>query len=122
MAHMNSINQAPPLGLLPRSEKGAEAAKADLRLAENENPEWVKLGACMGEVKQFLGLSLEEFAFALKKDDRQIARQLLGKERPQIEAVLAVDRFQGPMVVALARISQGVDVDTVTHIRFTRTR
>lgn len=93
-------------------------AKAALRSAEID-PHYAKLGGCMDEVRRFLGLSLEEFAYALKKDERQIARQLLGKERPQIEAVLAVDRFQGPMVIALARISQGVEVDTVIHIRRT---
>ena len=93
-------------------------AKAGLRLPDID-PHYAKLGACMDEVRRFLGLSLEEFAYALKKDERQVARQLQGKERPQIEAVLAVDRFQGPMVVALARIASGVDVDTVIHVRRT---
>jgi hypothetical protein len=40
-----------------------------------------------------------------------------GKERPQIETVLAVDRFQGAMVIALARLASGVEVDTVIHVR-----
>lgn len=97
------------------SDKGQK----DLRSAE-VNPHYVKLGACIAEVMRFSGLSLEEFAFALKKDERQIARQMQGRERPQLEAVLAVDRFQGPMIVALARISQGVEVDTVLHIRYTK--
>lgn len=120
MAHVTTLANLPAPAPLLRPEHGAQTAKTLHRLAENDNPEWVKLGACMGEVKQFLGLSLEEFAFALKKDERQISRQLLGKERPQIEAVLAVDRFQGPMVIALARIAQGVEVDTVVHVSYRR--
>lgn len=102
------------------SENRAQMAKVGLRSAENIDPHYVKLGQCMQEVQRFLGLSLEEFAHALKKDVRQVARQMQGKERPQIEAVLAVDRFQGPMVVAIARMSSGVEVDTVHHIRYTR--
>lgn len=115
---VSHASQARPL-LLP--EKGAKTAKAGLRSAEKSeiDPHYVKLGGCMADVMRFSGLSLEEFAYALKKDERQIARQLQGKERPQIEAVLAIDRFQGPMVIALARISAGVEVDTVIHVRRT---
>ena len=97
-------------------EKSARMAKADIRSAEVD-PHYARLGACMTEVMRFLGLSLEEFAFALQKDERQVSRQMQGRERPQLEAVLAVDRFQGPMVIALARISSGVD--TVIHVRRT---
>lgn len=101
------------------SERGGQTAKEGLRFPEEVNPHHAKLGACMAEVMRFAGLSLEEFAFALKKDERQVSRQMQGRERPQLEAVLAVDRFQGPMVIALARVSQGVEVDTVIHVRRT---
>lgn len=114
-ASLNQVSQSSPL---LRPEHRAEPGKVGLRSAEID-PHYAKLGACMADVMRFHGLSLEEFAFALKKDERQIARQLQGKERPQIEAVLAVDRFQGPMVIALARISTGVEVDTVIHVRRT---
>lgn len=101
-----------PTPLLVSDEAGKSLRSAEI------NPHHAKLGACMAEVQRFLGLSLEEFAFALKKDARQVARQMAGTERPQLEAVLAVDRFQGPMVVALARVSQGVEVDTVIHVSY----
>lgn len=114
-ASVNQPSRSKPL-LIP--EKSGRTAKAALRLPEI-NPHYKKLGGCMAEVMQFAGLSLEEFAHALKRDERQIARQLLGQERPQIEVVLSVDRFQGPMVIALARISSGVEVDTVIHVRRT---
>ncbi len=111
---LNRVTQPAPLRV---PESGAQMAKVGLRSAEN--PQHVKHGACMKKVMQFLGLSLEEFAFALGKDERQIARQMLGQERPQIEAVLAVDRFQGVMIVALAESAAGVSVDTVIHVRRT---
>lgn len=104
--------QAAPLRV---PESGARTAKTLLRSAEN--PQHIKHGACMKKVMQFLGLSLEEFAFALGKDERQIARQMLGQERPQIEVVLAVDRFQGVMLIALAQLSSDIEVETVLHMR-----
>lgn len=115
----STVADTPTARPLLISENRAQMAKVGLRSAETPDPHYVKLGACMDEVRRFVGLSLEEFAYALKTDERQIARQLQGKERPQIEKVLAVDRFQGPMVIALARISQGVEVDTVIHVRRT---
>jgi hypothetical protein len=101
---------------LPTPLLVSEVGEDALRVAD-VNPHYAKLGACMAEVQRFLGLSLKEFAFCLKKNERQVARQMLGKERPQLEAVLAVDRFQGPLVIALARIAQGVEVETVLHVR-----
>ena len=115
-----TVAQTPEARHIPlseKSEKSARTAKTDLRKPEKANPQWVKHGQAMREVMRFADLSLEEFAHALKKNDRQIARQMLGQERPQIEAVLAVERFEGPMVIALARRTSGVDVDTVVHIR-----
>lgn len=93
-------------------------AKADLRKTENE-VFYARLGGCMAEVMHVFGLTLKEFAAQLGKNESQLRRQIEGKERPQIEAVFAVERFQGPMVIALARLASGVEVDTVIHIRRT---
>jgi len=100
------------------TEKGARNAKADIRLSEI-NPLYAQIGGCFDEVRCAFRLSLQEFAAALGKDERQVKRQIEGKERPQIEAVFAVDRFQGPLVIALARLAAGVEVDTVIHVRRT---
>lgn len=78
---------------------------------------FVTLGKCMAEVKSVFRLTVKEFAAELGKDEAQVRRQLLGKERPQIEAVFAVERFQGPMAIAMARVAAGVEVDTVIHMR-----
>lgn len=63
------------------------------------------------------GMTLKEFAAALGKNESQVRRQIEGKERPQIEAVFAVEKFQGPLVIALARLASGTEVDTVIHVR-----
>jgi len=100
------------------SEKGARMAKAALRKPE-KHEQWVKHGEAMREVQRTLGLLLKEFARELGKDERQVERQMEGRERPQIEAVLAVAQFEGPMLIALAKRTNGVEVDTVVHIRRT---
>lgn len=91
-------------------------AKTLIRKAE-KNLLWVKDGAAMREVQNFSGLTLKEFAAALGKDERQIERQMQGLERPQTEVVRANERFEGPMVIAMARRTSGMEVDTVVHIR-----
>lgn len=98
------------------SEGRARTAKADLRKTGDEQF-YARIGQCIDEVRNVFGLSVKEFAVALGKNESQIRRQIDGTERPQIEAVFAVEKFQGPMVIALARLANGVDVDTVIHVR-----
>lgn len=93
-------------------------AKAALRSTEKDEF-YARLGGCIDEVRCVFRMTLQEFAAALGKDERQVKRQIEGQERPQIEAVFAVERFQGPMVIALARLASGTDVDTVIHVRRT---
>lgn len=101
------------------SDHSAQIAKGALRKAEHDepDPERVKLGACMRKVQHDFVLTLKEFARELGKDERQIERQMEGKERPQIELLLSHPKFQGPMLIALANSTPGVEVDTVIHIR-----
>ena len=106
----------PPRALL-RTEKRAQMAKADL--PKKENAYYADLGGCMDSVRREFGLTLEGFAHELGKDVRQVGRQIEGKERPQLEIVFAIERFRGPLVIALARLA--ADVDVVTEIRVRRT-
>jgi ribosome-binding protein aMBF1 (putative translation factor) len=89
-------------------------AKADIRKADRVRA----LGGCIDEVRRVLGLSLKEFAAALGKDARQVKRWIDGAERPQLEAVFVLERFRGPLVIALARLV--ADVDVITEIRVRR--
>ena len=97
------------------TETSARMAKAGLR--NSENPYYAQLGSCLRDVQHAFGLTLQEFAVELGKNESQVRRQMDGTERPQIEAVFAVPRFQGPLVIALARLATGVEVDTVIHVR-----
>lgn len=94
-------------------EGRAKTAKATIRKADG----YAELGGCLEEVRRVFGLSLEQFAYELGKDERQIARQIKGDERPQLEVVFAVERFRPALVIALARLAHGVEIDTVIHIR-----
>lgn len=95
----------------------ARMAKVAVRKAE---PPYTELGACIGEVQRVFGLTLQQFACELGKDERQVARQIQGVERPQIEAVFAVERFRPALLIAMAQASGSeIVIDTVIHIRRT---
>ena len=78
---------------------------------------YAALGACLAEVQRTFGLSLKEFSCELGKDERQIARQIDGTDRPQLEVVFAVERFRPALVIALARLAQGMEIDMVVTWR-----
>lgn len=102
---------------LERPQKGAVMAKATLRFPQNDY--YATLGSCIEEVRRVHGLTLKEFACEVGKHERQIAQQIAGQERPQLEAVFAVERFRGALVIALARLSADVEVTTEIRVRKT---
>ena len=105
-----------PILLPDKSKKQAKASLKTVRKTDIQ-PCWLKWGAAIEEVQCVFRLSLKEFASELGKDERQVQRWIEGAVRPQIETVLAVPRFEPAMVIALARSTSGVDVDTVIHVR-----
>ena len=111
-------NLPTPLLVTETRPKQAKAALKGVRKTEIERL-WAKWGGCIGEVQGVFRMTLQEFAAALQKDERQVARWIAGQERPQIETVLSVERFAGPMLIALARVESGVEVDTVIHVKRT---
>lgn len=105
-----------PLLVTEKPRKQAKAALPEIRKAEIER-RWVQWGECIDEVRGVFRLTLQEFAAALGKDERQVARWVSGQERPQIETVLAVERFHGPMLIALAKLAKdGIRVRTTIEI------
>jgi hypothetical protein len=106
----------PPMAVRT-SDGRAKTAKASIRKPDTETY-YASLGGCIEDVRCAFGLTLEAFAYELKMNDRQLARQIKGEDRPQLEKVFAVERFRGPLVIALARLS--ADVDVVTEIRVRR--
>jgi transcriptional regulator with XRE-family HTH domain len=80
-------------------------AKAHLRKAEVESGDWRgEVGKAIERVKNMTGLSLKEFADAVGREDRQVARWIAGTERPQFDAIFAVEHFRQPLVIALAEL------------------
>jgi transcriptional regulator with XRE-family HTH domain len=92
-------------------------AKADIRKPDTA-AYYAAIGGCIEEVRRVSGLTLKEFAAEIGKDERQVKRQIEGGDRPQLEAVFAIERFRGPLVIALAKLA--ADVDVVTEIRVRR--
>lgn len=109
--HQLTIGPAP----LPSGEHRAKPAKVTVPKRETD-AFYAALGGCMDEVRRTFDLTLEGFAFELGTDRAQVGRQIDGKERPQLEKVFAVERFRGPLVIALARITPEIDVQTVMTV------
>lgn len=103
-------------GHLRLPEKCARPAKAELRKAEEL---WrAEVGRAVERAKNLTGLSLKEFADKVGRNERQVARWIAGDERPQFDALFAVELFRQPLVIAFAElIGQGVDVQTQITIR-----
>lgn len=92
-------------------------AKADLRKADEPSRKLV--GSAIDRARQLRGWSLKQFADAVKKDERQVARWIDGSERAQLDAIIAVESMRQPLVIAFAEIA-GAGVDVVTEIRVRR--
>lgn len=106
----------PPMPL-PSGGVRAKTAKVGIPKRDTE-AYYAALGGCMDEVRRTFDLSLEGFAYEVGIDRGQLGKQIKGEDRPQLEKVFAVDRFRAPLVIALAKLSAGVEV--VTEIRVKR--
>lgn len=109
---MTTISQPSLPTPLRVSDVPVKMAKASIPKADTA-AFYAELGACIEEVRVTCGLTLKEFAFEVGKDERQLARQIAGVDRPQLEAVLAVERFRPMLVIALAKRASGMRIDTV---------
>jgi ribosome-binding protein aMBF1 (putative translation factor) len=92
-------------------------AKADLRKAEIQQDWREQVGSAIERARLLSAMSLKQFADAIGRDERQIARWIVGTERPQLDAIFAVRDLRGPLVIALAELSQTVEVETTIRIR-----
>ena len=91
--------------------------KADLRKAETDR--WrCAVGLAVERVVSLCGWSLKEFAAAVGRDERQVARWITGRERPQFDALFAVEQLRQPTIQALAELAgDGVEIETVVRLR-----
>lgn len=102
--------------LLPSGGGRAKTAKVAIPKRDTE-AYYAALGGCMDEVRRVFDLSLEGFAYELGVDRGQLGKQIKGEDRPQLEKVFAVERFRPALVIALAKLASGVQIDTVVTWR-----
>lgn len=100
-------------------DAAAAPLKAVLRKADVDN--WrADVGQVIERMRLLAGLSLKELAAAIVRDERQVARWIVGTERPQFDALFAVAVLRQPLVVALAELAQADGIDIVTQITVRR--
>ena len=109
-------NLPTPLLVSQTPKKQAKADLKSLRKTQKQT-QWQKDGAAIDEVRHIFRLTIKEFAAALERPESQVRAWIEGRERPQIETVREVQRFEGPMLIAQARHVDGMTVDTVIHVR-----
>jgi hypothetical protein len=90
-------------------------AKADLRSVETAWRESV--GRAVQRCFSLAGLSNKEAAAALGRDPSQVGKWISGQERPQFDAIFAVEELRGPLVVALSELCSDIDVTTTITLR-----
>ena len=66
---------------------------------------------------QIAGLTLKQFAGAVKRDERQCARWMRAEERPQFDAIASVPLLREPLLLALGEALGG---DVEIRIRLPR--
>jgi len=94
--------------------------RADLRKAEADHWRFA-IGLAIERTLSLCGWSLKEFAAAVNRDERQCARWITGGERPQFDALFAVERLRQPLIQALAELAgDGVEIETVVRLRALR--
>jgi ribosome-binding protein aMBF1 (putative translation factor) len=92
-------------------------AKANLRKPEPDA--WrARVGSAVERTRTLSGLSLKEFADAIGRDERQVARWITAVERPQVDAIFAVESLRGVLVISLAELAH--DIEVITEIRIRR--
>lgn len=99
----------------------AAMAKANLKKFEVDFRS--AMGGCVARARKVLGWSQKELSDAIEiatgeaRDVAQISRWEKGSERPQFDVLWSVDAMRGPLVIALASLSQQIEVSTTISIR-----
>lgn len=114
----STVSRSPAAGHLLLSEIRPSMAKADIQKIENGQYR-LMIGHCLDRARCLVGWSKKELAAEVGRDEAQVCRWIDGKERPQLDALIAVKALRGPLVIALAEIT--TDIDVVTEIRVRRT-
>lgn len=92
-------------------------AKAVLPEVKKIDPEYWKaqIGAVIRRLRG--EMSQKEFADLINRDVAQVSRWEKGEDRPQFDAIFAVEDLQAPLVLELAKLSKTIGVETTLTIR-----
>lgn len=105
------------LALRTMCEVNRKAAKA--QLTDGEPSYWqTQIGVAIDRARMACGWNVNQFATEVGRDRAQVSRWIAGTERPQFDALFAVEALRGPLVVQLAGLS--ADIEVVTEIRVRR--
>ena len=98
-------------------ETRPKMAKAPLRNAELDA--WrLRVGQAIERVQKRSEWSLKEFAAAIGRDERQVARWFTGTEHAQLAAIVAVPKLHRLLIVALAELAEeSIEITTAITIR-----
>ena len=88
-------------------------AKADLKNLEADFK--AQIGRAIQRAFSLAGLTQKEAAAALGRDVAQVSRWIAGTERPQMDALFAVEALRWPLIQCLAQLDEQNEV--VTAIR-----
>ena len=91
-----------------------QMAKADVNKVEDRDFR-AEIGGVVQRAISLAGMTQKEAAAAMGRDSAQVARWIAGTERPQFDALMAVERLQEPTVIALAQVA---GARTSTRIEF----
>jgi hypothetical protein len=95
----------------------AKADLSDVRKAEAADGDRQLIGRALVRACQLRGWNLNEFADAVDRDARQVARWFAGTERAQFDVIWSVVSLRKPMVIAFAEIAgEGVGVETIVRV------
>lgn len=92
--------------------------KAAIRKAENADY-LAQIGGCLDEARREVGWTLDQLSAELNRDARQVRRWIAGEERTQVDVVFAVEPLRGPFVIALAKLADCCEIETVVRIKRT---
>lgn len=112
MSHTVATSAAPRH--LDRFENGPLAmAKADL----NNLEVWrASVGKAVERCFALAGVSQKEGSALVGRDQGQVGRWISGAERPQLDAIFAVEKLRQPFAQALAEIA-GAEVEVTVRMR-----
>jgi hypothetical protein len=108
----NSVHSSLPV----RAEK---CAHAGLRKAKNPLAALERVGACVDRARTLRGWNLDELANHAARNSRQIGAWIKGRERTQFDVLFDIDDplWKNALVIALAELATGVEIDTVIRLR-----